>query len=299
MDVMDVALVSNGSSVVMPMAEQVCDAHCRAILTTAYSVVFFGGTVGTVMMSHMMFKRNCQSMIATIIINIIVLHSLLLISLPFRLSYYLSAVWKLGSFTCRMVSGVIYGHMYLTFIFYVAIVILRLLIYFKKLQMQQLQKFHAVALSIIIWVTGSFIFLPIFFLQYGTDPSYTEQQRCFEFHKSLNSRDIIIINYSIIVIMMTTVLLLFLIQMAVILHLIKAYWPDMWAHQEYRAQIKSFFFLLVIVVCFIPHHAFRVYFIQNFPEQENSKLILYNEICVALTAFCCLDMLCFIGGVIH
>ncbi|XP_032740801.1 probable G-protein coupled receptor 141 [Rattus rattus] len=299
MDVVNVAIVSNGSSVVTPTAGQGCDAYCRAILTTAYSVVLFGGTVGTVMMSHMIFKRNSQSAIATIIINIIVLHSLLLISLPFRLSYYLSAVWKLGSFTCRMVSGVIYAHMYLTFVFYVAIVTLRLLIYFKKLQMQQLQKFHAVALSIIIWMVGSFIFLPIFFLQYGTDPSYTEQQRCFEFHRSLNCKNIIIINYSIIVIMMTTVLVLFLIQLAVIVRLIKAYWPCMWAHQEYRAQIKSFFFLLVIVVCFIPHHVFRVYFIQNYPEQENSKLILYNEICVALTAFCCLDMLCFVGGVIH
>lgn len=287
--------VSNVSSI----DQDHCDAYCRTTLITAYSVVLFGGTIGTVMMSRMMFKRNSQSVIATIIINIIVLHSLLLISLPFRLSYYLSSVWKLGSFTCRVVSGVIYGHMYLTFVFYVAIVMLRLLIYFKKLQMQQLQKFHAVVLSIIIWIVGSFIFLPIFFLQYGTDPSYTEQQRCFEFHRSLNCTGIIIINYSTIAIMMTTVLVLFLMQLAVILCLIRDYWPDMWAHQDYRAQIKSFFFLIVIVVCFLPHHVFRVYFIQNYPEEKNSKLILYNEICVALTTFCCLDMLCFIGGIIH
>ncbi|XP_038188492.1 probable G-protein coupled receptor 141 [Arvicola amphibius] len=295
MGVMNGTIMSNGSS----MDQDHCDAFCRIILIISYSVVLFGGTIGTVMMSYMMFKRNSQSAIATIIINIIVLHSLLLISLPFRLSYYLSAVWKLGSFTCRVVSGIIYGHMYFTFVFYVAIVILRLLIYFKKLQMQQLQKFHAVVLSIIIWMVGSFIFLPIFFLQYGTDPSYTEQQRCFEFHRSLNCTDTIIINYSIIAIMMTTVLVLFLIQLAVILCLIRDYWPDMWAYQDYRAQIKSFFFLVVIVVCFIPHHAFRVYFIQNYPEEKNYKLILYNEICVALTAFCCLDMLCFIGGIIH
>lgn len=292
---MNETIVSNVSMI----DQDHCDAYCRTTLITAYSVVLFGGTIGTVMMSRMIFKRNSQSAIATIIINIIVLHSLLLISLPFRLSYYLSSVWKLGSFTCRVVSSVIYGHMYLTFVFYVAIVTLRLLIYFKKLQMQQLQKFHAVVLSIIIWIVGSFIFLPIFFLQYGTDPSYTEQQRCFEFHRSLNCTSIIIINYSTIVIMMTTVLVLFLTQLAVILCLIRDYWPDMWAHQDYRAQIKSFFFLIVIVVCFLPHHVFRVYFIQNYAEEKNSKLILYNEICVALTTFCCLDMLCFIGGIIH
>ncbi|KAF7477882.1 probable G-protein coupled receptor 141 [Marmota monax] len=276
-----------------------CDAYCRTILITLYSVVLLGGTIGTVIMSCMMFKRNSQSVIATIIFNIMVLHSILLVSLPFRLSYYLSVIWELGTFACRVVSSIIYWHMYFSFLFYIVIVIFRLLIYFKKLQTQQLQKYHAVVLSIIIWMVGSLIFLPIFFLQYGTDPSYSEKQRCFEFYRDLSCRQIIIMNYSMIVIMMTTVVILFLIQMAVILQLVKALWPDMWAHQEYRAQIKSFFFLLVILICFIPHHAFRVYFIQNYSGREDSKLVLYNEICIALTTVCCLDMLCFIGGVIH
>ncbi|XP_069915888.1 probable G-protein coupled receptor 141 [Oryctolagus cuniculus] len=276
-----------------------CNTHCRTILITLYSVVLLGGTTGTVMMSCMMLKRKSQSMIATIVFNIMVLHSILLVSLPFRLRYYVLVVWELGSFTCRVVSSVIYGHMYLTFVFYVTIVILQLLIYFKKLQMQQLQMYHAIVLSTIIWVMGTLIFLPIFFfLQYGTDPSYSEQ-RCFEFYKDFNRKEFIIMNYSMIVIMIMTVVALFLIQMAVLIQLIKALWPDMWTHQEYRARIKSFFFLLVIVVCFIPHRAFRVHFIQNYSEKESAELVLYNEICVALTTVCCLVMLCFIGGVIH
>lgn len=120
----------------------------------------------------------------------------------------------------------------------------------------------------------------------------------FVFYKDLNWRELIILNYSMIVIMITTVVILFLIQMGVIVQLTKALWSDMWAHQEYRAQIKSFFFLM-IVVCFIPHLAFQVYFIQNYSEIENSELVLYNEIFVAFTTVYCLDMLCFTGGVIH
>ncbi|XP_057588566.1 probable G-protein coupled receptor 141 [Hippopotamus amphibius kiboko] len=275
-----------------------CDRNCRMILMTLYGAVLLGGTAGAITMSCMMLKRNSQSVVAMIVLNIMVLHSILLVSLPFRLSYYVLVVWEFGSFTCRLVSSIIYGHMYFTFFFYVAIVILRLLMYFKKLQMQQFQKYHVVVLSIIIWMVGAVIFLPIFFLQYGTNPSYPEQ-RCFEFYKDLNRREFIILNYSMIIIMMTTVVTLFLIQMGVIAQLVKALWPDMWAHQEYRAQIKSCFFLLVIVVCFIPHHAFRVHFIQHYSEIENSELVLYNEIFVALTTACCLDMLCFVGGVIH
>lgn len=276
-----------------------CRGHCRMILITLYSMVLLGGTTGTVLMARMMCKRKSQSMIAMIVLNIIVLHSILLVSLPFRLSYYILEVWEFGSFLCRLVSSIIYGHMYLTFVFYVAIVILRLLVYFKKLQMQQLQKYHMVVLNIVIWTIGSLVFWPILFLQYGIHPSYSEQQRCFEFYKDLNRRELIILNYSMIVIMISTVVILFLIQMSIIVQLIKALWPDMWAHQDYRAQIKSFFFLLVIVVCFIPHHVFRIHFIQNYSEIDNSELVLYNEIFVALTTVCCLDMVCFIGGVIH
>ncbi|XP_006046470.1 probable G-protein coupled receptor 141 [Bubalus kerabau] len=293
MELTNVTTLSNASNTDLSR----CDRHCRMILISLYSVVLLGGAAGAIAMSYMMLKRNSQSIVATIVLNIIVLHSILLFSLPFRLSYYVLVVWEFGSFTCRLVSSIIYGHMYFTFVFYVAIIISRLLMYFKKLQ-TQFQKYHVVVLSIIIWLVGSVIFLPIFFLQYGTNPSYSEQQ-CFEFYKDLKRKEFIILNYSMIVIMMTTVVTLFLIQMWVIVQLVKALWPDMWTHQEYRAQIKSFFFLLIIVVCFIPHHAFRIHFIQHYSETEDSELVRYNEIFVALTTACCLDMLCFVGGVLH
>lgn len=293
MELTNVTTLSNASNTDLSR----CDRHCRMILISLYSVVLLGGAAGAIAMSYMMLKRNSQSIVATIVLNIIVLHSILLFSLPFRLSYYVLVVWEFGSFTCRLVSSIIYGHMYFTFVFYVAIIISRLLMYFKKLQ-TQFQKYHVVVLSIIIWLVGSVIFLPIFFLQYGTNPSYSEQQ-CFEFYKDLRRKEFIILNYSMIVIMMTTVVTLFLIQMWVIVQLVKALWPDMWTHQEYRAQIKSFFFLLIIVVCFIPHHAFRIHFIQHYSETEDSELVRYNEIFVALTTACCLDMLCFVGGVLH
>lgn len=279
-------------------AHCISNAPCRMILIIIYGMVLLGGTIGTVLMSRLMFKRKSRSVMATIVLNIIVLHSILLVSLPFRLSYYVLNVWELGSFTCRLVSSIVYCHMYFTFVFYVAIVILRLLIYFNKLQMQELQKYHVVVLSIFIWMVGSLIFLPIFFLLYGIDPSYSGY-RCFEFHKDLNRSKVIIVNYSLIVVMITVVMTLFLIQVGVIVQLIRALWPGMWTHQEFRAQIKSFFFLIVIVVCFVPHHAFRVHFIQNYSGTENSELVLYNEVFIALTTLCCLDMLCFIGGVIH
>ncbi|XP_001380234.2 probable G-protein coupled receptor 141 [Monodelphis domestica] len=290
MEVCNMTIQSNGT-----MENADCS---RKILVPLYSLVLLGGTAGTVMMSLVLFQRKSQSIITVIIANIIVLHSILLVSLPFRLSYYFLAEWKFGWFTCRIVSSMVHFHMYFTFLFYVAIVVIRLLIYFKKLQLQELKMCHAVALSVTIWLLGMLIFSLIFLFQYGTHME-SSQHHCFQFYKELGHTSMVIVNYCMIGLIMATVLGLSLVQLVVITRLAKTLWPGLLSHQEFRAQINSFFFLVVIVVCFLPHHAFRVYFIQNYFQSEKPELILYGEICKALTTVCCLDMLCFIGGVVH
>ncbi|XP_068940656.1 probable G-protein coupled receptor 141 [Petaurus breviceps papuanus] len=275
-----------------------CDDHCRKVLATLYSIVLLGGAAGVILMSQVLLHRNSQSIITIIIANIIVLHSILLLSLPFRLNYYFLLKWKFGWFTCRVVSSMVYVHMYFTFAFYVTIIVTRLLIYFKRLPMQELQKFHAVALSVAIWLVGMLIFSLIFLFQYGTHTE-SSQHHCFQFYQELNRTSVVVVNYCMIGILMVTVLVLSLIQLVVIAQLTKTLWPGMFTHQEFRAQINSFFFLLVIVVCFLPHHAFRVFFIQNYFQNKKPELILYGEVFKALTTVCCLDMLCFIGGLVH
>ncbi|XP_044512703.1 probable G-protein coupled receptor 141 [Gracilinanus agilis] len=274
------------------------DDHCRKILVPLYSLVLLGGTAGTIMMSLVLSQRNSQSAITVIVANVIVLHSILLASLPFRLSYYFLSEWKFGWFTCRITSILVYVHMYFTFVFYVAIVVIRLLIYFKRLQLQELKKCHAVALSVAIWLLGTLIFCLIFLFQYGTHME-SSQHHCFQFYKELNHGSVVIVNYCMIGIIMATVLGLSLVQLVVLTRLAKTLWPGLLTHQEFRAQINSFFFLAVIAVCFLPHHAFRVYFIQNYFQSERPELILYGEVCRALTTVCCLDMLCFVGGIVH
>ncbi|XP_072455226.1 probable G-protein coupled receptor 141 [Notamacropus eugenii] len=275
-----------------------CDDYCRKVLAPLYSIVLLGGTAGTIMMFRLLLQRNSQSIITVIVANIIVLHSILLISLPFRLSYYLLLDWKFGWFTCRVISMMIHVHMYLTFVFYVAIIVIRLLIYFKRFPFQELQKLHAIALSVAIWLVGILIFFLIFLFQYGTHMNFPQHQ-CFQFYEELNHPSVVVMNYCMIGILMVTVLVLSLIQLVVITQLTKTLWPGMFTHQEFRVHINSFFFLLVIVVCFLPHHAFRVFFIQNYFQNKKPDLILYGEICKALTTVCCLDMLCFIGGLVH
>ncbi|XP_074842150.1 putative G-protein coupled receptor 141 [Carettochelys insculpta] len=263
----------------------------HVILIALYSVNLAGGIAGIIVMSRLLFQRNIQSVMTTIIINLMVVHSILLFSLPFRLTYYISFEWKFGWFTCKAFSGMIYAHMYITFIFYVAIVIIRLL-------RLEFQRWHTKTWITAVWLVGLVIIFPIFLSYYGSSKTYN-YSKCFQFHRGMQEEGMIIANYCFIGILVATVSALSLIQLAVIFQLAMKYWPDMNSHMEFRAQMKSFFFIVVILICFVPHHAFRIYYIQNFTLEDETNLTLYNEIFLALTALCCLDLLCFIAGIAH
>ncbi|XP_067418551.1 probable G-protein coupled receptor 141 [Emydura macquarii macquarii] len=261
------------------------------ILIGLYSVTMAGGIVGIIVMSRHLFQRNIQTVMTIIIINLMAVHSILLLSLPFRLAYYILSEWKFGWLTCKMFSAMIYAHMYITFIFYVAIIIIRLL-------RQEFKRCYTTTWIAAVWFVMILVISPIFLSYYGISKSYNHS-KCFQFHRDIQEQGMVIANYSLIGIMVATVSALSIIQLAVIFQLVMKYWPDMNSHVEFRAQMKSFFFILVIVVCFIPHHVFRIYYIQNFPADDDNNLFLYNEIFLAFTALCCLDMLCFIAGIAH
>ncbi|CAM4514509.1 probable G-protein coupled receptor 141 [Lepidochelys kempii] len=261
------------------------------ILIALYSVNLAGGIAGVIVMALQLFQRNIQSVMTIIIINLMVVHSILLLSLPFRLTYYISSEWKFGWFTCKMFSALIYAHMYITFIFYVAIIIIRLL-------RLEFRRWYTKTWIAAVWFVGTVVIFPIFLSYYGTSKNYNHS-KCFQFHRDIQEQGMMIANYCMIGIMVATVSALFIIQLAVIFQLATKYWPDMNSRVEFRAQMKSFFFILVILVCFIPHHVFRIYYIQNFPLEDDHDLLLYNEIFLAFTALCCLDMLCFIAGIAH
>ncbi|XP_019338882.1 probable G-protein coupled receptor 141 [Alligator mississippiensis] len=285
--------ISNTSSAqqLISLNETQISKTLYSTLISLYSVDLAGGITGVVLMSRHLLQRRSQSVMTAIIINLMVVHAILLLSLPFRLSYYISSEWKLGRFTCRMISGLIYVHMYTTFIFYVAIILIRLL----KLEFK---KCYTTTWLAALWLVGTLVILPIFLSYYGTTDSYKDSE-CFQFQKDMMKEGMMITNYCLIATLMTIFSVLTIIQLAIIFQLAVKYWPEMNSHVEFRAHMKSFFFTLVILVCFIPHHVFRLYYIKHFYQDGEHKLLLYNEIFLAFTAMCCLDMLCFVAGIAH
>ncbi|NXV73286.1 GP141 protein, partial [Atlantisia rogersi] len=263
----------------------------RTVLIALYIINLAGGTLGVIMMSHQLFHRRSQSVITIIIINLLVLHTFMLLSIPFRLSYYILREWKFGRFACKLASAIIYLHMYTTFTFYVAIIITRL---FRL----EFRKCYTTTWVASVWLVGVLVISPVLLLHYGTSTTHHSSE-CFQFHKEIQEVPMVIANYCLVAILVAVCAVLTVIQLSVICRLAVKYWPDINSHVEFRAQAKSFFFILVTLVCFMPHHFFRVHYIRNYHLDRDHKLLPYNEIFLALTTMCCLDMLCFIAGIAH
>ncbi|KAM9386543.1 putative G-protein coupled receptor 141 [Phaethornis superciliosus] len=263
----------------------------HSILILLYIINLAGGTLGVIMMSHQLFQRRPQSVMTVIISNLLVLHTFMLLSIPFRLSYYILWEWKFGRFACKLASAIIYLHMYTTFVFYVGIITIRLF------QLES-RKWFTAAWVAAVWLLGALVITPVLLSYYGTSKTYHSSE-CFQFHKEIRETPMVIANYCFIGIFVSVCALLTTIQLSVICRLAVKYWPDIGSHVEFRAQAKSLFFLLVSLVCFMPHHVFRVYYIQNYTLDKDHKLLPYNEIFLALTTMCCLDMLFFIAGIAH
>ncbi|XP_064025684.1 probable G-protein coupled receptor 141 [Pogoniulus pusillus] len=261
----------------------------HTILIALYIIDLAGGTLGAIMMAHQLFQRRSQSTMTIIISSLLVLHILMLLSIPFRLSYYISREWKFGWLACQLTSAIIYIHMYTTFTFYVAIITIRL---FRL----EFKRCCTAAWVAAVWLLAALVITPVLLSYYGTSNSYRSSE-CFQFHKEMEKVAMVIINYCLIGILVSVCAGLTVIQLSVIYRLAVKYWPDINSHAEFRAQAKSFFFILVTLVCFIPHHVFRVYYIQNLHLDKDRKLLPYNEFFLALTTMCCLDMLCFLAGI--
>ncbi|XP_068009060.1 probable G-protein coupled receptor 141 isoform X2 [Melanerpes formicivorus] len=263
-----------------------------AILITAYSVALAGGGLGTIMMSFVLVKMNTLSVTTTAIINLVVVHSLLLLTVPFRLHYYISKQWVFKMPLCRLVSAMVHIHMYLTFLFYVITLVIRWLIFFQwKDKVEFYRKLHAMAASAAVWLSVMIFVVPVLYFEYGRSGSYNDTT-CFKFHKELRQESVKALNYFIIIAVACITCALLALQIFILVKVARKLSTSLWSHQEFWAQVKNLIFICVIIVCFLPYHLFRAYYIQHVNDFD--QLESYNEVFLSLSALSCLDLLSFV-----
>ncbi|KAL1006609.1 hypothetical protein UPYG_G00074400 [Umbra pygmaea] len=114
----------------MPDPESLPDTYNIA-LVFIYSLVLVIGFIGLGLMIHIL-KYNMRSVITIAMLNLSLAHLLFLLTVPFRIYYYYTNNWGLGHPLCRAISAMIHVHMYLVFVFYIVILIIRLLGFHSK-----------------------------------------------------------------------------------------------------------------------------------------------------------------------
>ncbi|NXY83705.1 GP141 protein, partial [Alcedo cyanopectus] len=262
------------------------------ILITTYSVALAGGGLGAILMSFVLVKMNTLSVTTTAIINLVVVHSLLLFTVPFRLHYYSRRTWVFRMPLCKLVSAMVHIHMYLTFLFYVVTLVIRWLVFFQwKDKVEFYRKLHAMAASAAVWLFVTLFVVPVLYFEYGRSSSYNDTI-CFKFQLELNKESVKALNYTIIVAVACITCVLLGLQIFILVQVSRKLSTSLWSHQEFWAQVKNLIFICVIIICFLPYHLFRAYYIQHVANAE--LLESYNEVFLSLTALSCLDLLSFV-----
>uniref|UniRef100_A0A8D2MQU7 Probable G-protein coupled receptor 141 n=2 Tax=Zonotrichia albicollis TaxID=44394 RepID=A0A8D2MQU7_ZONAL len=263
-----------------------------AILVTVYSVALAGGGIGSITMSFVLLKMNTLSVTTTAIINLVVVHSLLLFTVPFRLHYYVKKKWVFDMPFCKMVSAMVHIHMYLTFIFYVITLVIRWLVFFQwKDKVEFYRKLHAIGASAAVWLFVMVFGVPLFYFEYGSSGTY-ENTTCFQFQKELKHKSVKALNYTLIVAVALISCVLLSLQIFILVKVARKFSTSLCSHQEFWAQVKNLIFIWIIIIWFLPYHLFRAYYIEY--VSDFNQLESYNEVFLSLTALSCLDLLSFV-----
>ncbi|XP_065131475.1 probable G-protein coupled receptor 141 [Paramisgurnus dabryanus] len=265
----------------------------RSALLVIYALILLGGTLNVVLTSCMLQSQRRLSFTNVSVINLITVHSLFLFTVPFRIFYYASDTWTLGQPFCKIVSVMIHAHMYLAFIFYVFLLIVR---YVENFSQQHSLNFHrvlhATVASTVVWLVIFGIMFPPTMVKYGLQTYGNDSTQCFNFGEALKDSAVKILNYLIC----TTVLLVWSVllfyQIYFLLYVGKKYGTR--DRQEFWVQMKNSVFLMVMFFCFVPYQVFRIYYVSK-DVSSDSELQNINEIFLAFTAFSCFDMIVFAG----
>ncbi|XP_050953106.1 probable G-protein coupled receptor 141 isoform X1 [Labeo rohita] len=264
----------------------------RIALLVLYIFILLAGTLNVVLMSCMLQSQRRLSFTKVSVINLIAVHFFFLLTVPFRIYYYASEDWILGIHFCKIVSFMIHAHMYLAFIFYVFLLIVRFLEHSDRQHKLQFHRLlHATITSATVWLVIFGSMLPATIKNYGMKQN--DSTRCFHFGQAVTQPSVKTLNFFICIVVILVWSVLAIIQGYFLLRVFRKFGKATRQRQEFWAQLKNVVFLLVMFFCFVPYQGFRIYYVRDYGKTKEMDYI--NEIFLAVTAFSCFDMIVFAG----
>ncbi|KAG8450500.1 hypothetical protein GDO86_002962 [Hymenochirus boettgeri] len=266
-------------------------------LAVVYIIIFVIGLLGNGLAIYVFVclqsKRNS---VQVYLINTAIADLLLIICLPFRITYHLSHKWKLGAVFCKVVGNIFYMNMYMS------IVLLGLISMDRYVKVKKSQRRHKVSnKKCSIWVCcllWAIAVTSVFFLI--TTQSIKGQLNsnlCFQYTDRKDAIWQAVFNYFLVVVFWIVFLLLILSYLKISKKLFKisrerSHLPN--AGKYSCTAQKSFFVLIIFSLCFAPYHTFRIVYITSQLQKISCRWMntfhKTNEIMLVFSALnSCLD----------
>ncbi|KTF87107.1 hypothetical protein cypCar_00014999 [Cyprinus carpio] len=266
----------------------------RVALIIIYTAVLLVGITGLSVMISLL-KTNIRSLTTIAFLNLMVAHFLFLLTVPFRIYYYVSQTWKLGHGFCKLVSAMVHIHIYMVFTIYSILLTVRFLHFYKKTQRTEFyRRLHGLGASALVWFILLIIMLPVVLKQYGHGQGQGEGNQCFKFGEEINKDYVYALNMFLSIFIITVSCLQTCIQVIILRSMILKYGPACRSQQEFWVQIKNLSFVLIMLTCLVPYHLFRLQYM-NYTKELHQ----INEVFLAITGLTCFDMLTFTGKNIY
>uniref|UniRef100_A0AAY4A6C7 G-protein coupled receptors family 1 profile domain-containing protein n=1 Tax=Denticeps clupeoides TaxID=299321 RepID=A0AAY4A6C7_9TELE len=257
----------------------------RIALLVLYTAVLLIGVLGGVFMCTIL-KSNLRSVTMVAVLNLTIAHFVFLLTVPFRIHYFISNNWIFTSGFCKIVSGMIHIHMYMAFTIYVIILSVRIMTFYKGAEQFTFHRnLHSLGASVTMWTLICIVVLMLLF-SYGSNNEV--ESKCFTFGAMIKKPGVQELNYIISSIFIIVPCIFCTFQGKIILSIVRKYGSEIGVQQEFWAQMKSLCFISIMLVCFVPYHIFRLKYLQ---EPEKDEVI--NEIFLAVSSLCCIDLLIF------
>ncbi|XP_047227361.1 probable G-protein coupled receptor 34 [Girardinichthys multiradiatus] len=232
-------------------------------LVVLYSIIFILGLIGNLLALWVFFfVRSKRNSMRVFLINLALADLLLAICLPFRIQYHLQKnQWKMWPWLCKTVGYFFYMNMYISITLLGLISVDRYLrIYGSAGTRNKLQSpTWSIAVCVIIWMVALAIMLPFVITK-----SHSTTM-CFHY-RNIEKEDMWKVHINII--MLAVFWLVFICLMVSYGKIAQKLFqrsqdcPHLPTAPHYsQVARKSFFILFLFVVCFVPYHIIRGFYI--------------------------------------
>lgn len=232
-------------------------------LAVVYSLICVLGLAGNLVALWVFSIKSRKNSIRVLLKNLVFADLLLVVCLPFRISYHAHGnIWGVSPILCTVVSCLFYTNMYISIILLGLISVNRYLKINHSTGMQPwlVSPQGTRILCAGVWVGVSSFTLTVYTYHLGTD------NKCFQYKSLLKEKWKAYINMLGVVIFWLVFVALMVSYGKIAHKLLKKShempgFPN--ASHYVQSAKKSFFILFVFTFCFVPYHLFRVFYIQT------------------------------------